>query len=281
MFKLDKDGFLINEKGEFVDIKGNKVEKGIKLSDIKIFTEEDLNKARTDEKGKLYSQIEKSQQTVENLTGKITETSKQLSDAITLINELKKKQEGNEEDDGKKDADVNAKFKRTEDALTKQINLLSDTLKSLETKLSAETQQREFFEKQLKLDRYKNQKIREVGEGNLILDLVSGNTEEEIDLSIENSKKKYLDIKNRLLKDKEDADKLALEEAERKKKEEEDKRRNTPVVSLKTGGQQDGQDTSVQNVELTAEKISSLSNEDFAKNRENLKAEFRKQYTKK
>jgi hypothetical protein len=161
-----------------------------------------IEKARSQEKAKLYSQIEdlkKTSKTAEELaTARDTEnkTLKQrLADAEAKLKELDGGGEGG--DDGKK------KGKKTidEETLNKTIEAtVNITAKKFQDALDAANKRVEELEKQnttREIDTYKNQLISE-NKDVIIPELVTGSTREELDLSLITAKQVFANVAKRL-----------------------------------------------------------------------------------
>lgn len=146
-------------------------------NDGKLFDHEDLAKARTDEKNKLYPQIEK-------LKAEVLKLSDKLSSNLLSISE---KDEAIKEKDAKI-AELEALIQKLEEKGAE--NKVSDKLvKELQAKLDEALQllgDKEAEVAQIKLSSYKAEKIKDLDES--VVDLVTGNTEADIDASVEKAK---------------------------------------------------------------------------------------------
>lgn len=133
-----------------------------------------IAKARQEEKEKLYPQIQKLKTELEEKTKKINELLLALGEKDEVIRQLKSQSNKSDSEQVKE--------------LKKKINELEKQLKEKETELN-----------NMKIEGYKQKKIAEAG-GELIPELVTGSTEEEIDASIELAKQKYKEIVERVIK---------------------------------------------------------------------------------
>jgi len=284
MITVNKDGFLVNEKAELVDNTGKVVEQGVLLKDVKefkFFTDEDLKKIRSDEKGKLYEEIEKSKEAVETLTTQFEDVSKQFKDTVTKLTQTTALL-----DDEKTQKEIlEEKGKTKDEIISDQVKDLRDEMDKTKDALKQEELKRQGLEKKLLLERYTVDAIRKAGgESELIVDLIGGNSEAEIDKSIENSKNKRIEIrdieKNKFLSE-EERKKKAEEvkvEAERVKKEADEKTaREIPSVSVIPGGTQEGGEA-IKPIAVTSDDIKTMSNEDFEKNRDKMEAQIKKNF---
>lgn len=148
--------------------------------DGKVFNLEDIQKARTDEKNKLYPQIEKLKAEVAKLNEKLS---------ARLLSDSEKDEEINSKSE--EIAVLTAKIEKLEakgekakvtDSLAKDLQVkLDEAIKALDAK-DAEIAQ-------IKLTSYKAEKIKGLDES--VVDIVSGNTEAEIDASVEKAKALY------------------------------------------------------------------------------------------
>ena len=159
------------------NLENNKTPETGNADDGKLFSYEDIAKARQDEKNKLYPQIEKLKAEIAKLNDKLStnllsgsEKDEAIKDKDTKIAELEAKVIKLEE----KGAEA-----KMSDKLVKELQLkLDEALKALETKDTELAQ--------VKLASYKADKIKDLDES--VVDLVSGNTEADIDASVEKAK---------------------------------------------------------------------------------------------
>jgi predicted RNase H-like nuclease (RuvC/YqgF family) len=143
--------------------------------------EELISKARKEEKDKLYPQIETYKKKNNDLLLVVGERDKEITDLKKEVETLKSTNKTLE--DGLKDG--KASNKELTDAkleIDRLKKALEDATVEHENKLSS-----------IKLENYKTQKIAEA-QGQLIPELVTGNTEEEINASLEASKQRYAQI---------------------------------------------------------------------------------------
>lgn len=149
-------------------------------TDTKFFTAEDITKARTEEKSKLYPQIEKLKSEVVRLTEKLNSALQSGSDKEDAVKEKDATIASLEEKLSKLEA--KGEENKVSEKLVKELQTkLDEALKALEEK-DAEVSQ-------IKISAYKAEKIKELDES--VVDLVTGNTEEEIDASIAKAKAIY------------------------------------------------------------------------------------------
>jgi hypothetical protein len=180
-----------------------------------------LENARTQEKDKLYKTVEGKENTI-----------KQLNDTISdLQNQLKSKEELSME--GEKE-------------LLEQLQ----QMKEAQDKLIEDMEKEKENTRLAKLEAFKTQAINEAN-GELIVDLVGGSTEEEITASIEKAKARYQEIVSPY---KTKAEELEVQASKPNKD-------NAPKPA---------NPTSSSNVEFTAEDIRGMSTAEYAKYREKL-----------
>lgn len=187
-----------------------------------------IEAARTQEKDKLYKTINAKEEQLKLYTARIEDLEKQLND----------KESVNMED-----------TKRFEDAISLLQQQQSDLLKAMQDqKELAEAEKAEALKSQkaAELKAYKEARLREEGD-ELIVDLVKGDTEEEIDNSIEFAKEKYSEI-------------IAKVAESHKGPTKPERVNNTPRVTNPGGG------GGAQPITLDA--IGKMSREDYLKNRE-------------
>lgn len=180
-----------------------------------------IEAVRAQEKAKLYKTIQ----------DKEAEIRKLKDEMVKLENTLKEIEEASLTE---------------EERLKKEVNQLSEELKRLSDSIEAEREAAAKEKREAQLQAYKERRIREIREegGNLIVKLVKGNSEEEIEGSIKEAQQEYL----RILEE----NKPAISETIY----------NTPRITnppLTPG------------VELTADMIRNMSAEEYAKNRDKIK----------
>jgi archaellum component FlaC len=148
--------------------------------------EELISKARKEERDKLYSDINKHREKANNLLLVVQERDNEIT---TLKAEVEK---------------LRGDYSKVSDELktgvktNKTVSELTATISGLERQLEDLQIQYETDVNSLKLDSFKREKVAEVG-GELIPELVTGNTEEEILASIETAKQRYAEITQRAL----------------------------------------------------------------------------------
>ena len=152
---------------------------------VKSFSEDDLAKARAQEKQKLYPQMEKMQE--------------ELAKAKALAEELAAKETQREAERNAKKAEREAKKKQEEEQELSFKELLSKKEQEFQSQLEAERLEREKAFALLERERqfqdlmnYRAQRIEDERDTIVpqLIDLVSGNTQEEIEQSIATLKDK-------------------------------------------------------------------------------------------
>lgn len=156
---------------------------------VKSFSEDDLAKARAQEKAKVYPQLEKLQQ--------------ELAEQKKLAAELAAKEEAREAERVAKAAERAAKKKQEEESELSFKELLSKKEQEFQAQLEAERLEREKAFALLDRERqfqelmsYRSQRIEEERDTIVpqLIDLVNGNTQEEIEQSIATLKDKSAGI---------------------------------------------------------------------------------------
>lgn len=138
-----------------------------------------IAKARKEEKEKLYPEI--------------TKLKEDLEKKVTRINELLLAI-------GEKDEIISQKDKEIKELKTNSKKTDSQEVKDLKIKITELENKLAEKDKEIstiKLASYRDKKIAEAG-GELIPELVTGNSEEEIDLSIEKAKERYKEIVSKI-----------------------------------------------------------------------------------
>ena len=134
-----------------------------------------INQVRNDEKTKLY--------------GKIDSLKKEREDSQAQIEKLKSALKNIEEASGKKE-----EMNKTEmEQLINQVGGLTKEIENLNSARIADKVEAEKITRQLQLSAYKKDIINSAG-GKIIPEMVSGNSEEELDISAIQAKKKYQEI---------------------------------------------------------------------------------------
>ena len=147
--------------------------------------EELIAKARQEEKDKLYPEIQSWKEKHNNLLLVIAERDAKIKELEGEITKFKKQIEEVKEKSSKTNDATVSELKATIDSLNNQI----EQLKSSHDKEIA----------RLNLEIFKREKLAEVGE-EIIPELVTGETEEEILASIEKAKEKYQQIVSKINK---------------------------------------------------------------------------------
>ena len=138
-----------------------------------------ISKARKEEKEKLYPEI--------------TKLKEELDKKVTRINELLLAIGEKDEIISQKDKELKeakADSKKSESQEVKELNL---KITGLENKLA----EKEGEISNIKLDSYKASKMAEA-KGEIIPELVTGSSEEEIDLAVERAKERYKEIVSKI-----------------------------------------------------------------------------------
>jgi len=256
-----------NDKGELVDAQGNVV---VLPKDYKpVINKEQIahefvketynlepdqlkhiddvaNQVRTQEKNKLYQEIEDHKNRAKTAQEQMTAIQQQLDTTQGKIKELEKKPPIDPKTQ-KPDEKTAEELKN----LRETINTLQDEKKNLNT--AFDNFKADFAEQLRKkdLEAYKQQRIAEAG-GLLIPELVNGNSIEEIDLSIEKAKQRYAEIRGKTQAE-------IQAEADKRKKKSTDLNSQTSITP-------DGSDQAI-----SLDQMKDMSLEDYAKVRNKLK----------
>lgn len=203
------------------------------------FTEEDLRKVREQEKSKLYSVIES-----------------QKDELATL----KKEREQREAEEAAKRAEFDAEAKKKAEADMDARALIDARTAELEAKIAEERAEREKASALLEREReyallndYRNRRLAEEQDNIMpeLLDLVSGNSADEIEQSIAGLK----DRSSRIL----DSAQAAMQNARKEMK-------GVSITTPPSGPME----TNSENQQFTAEQISAMSVTEYAKYRQKL-----------
>ena len=143
-------------------------------------------KARSEEKAKLYPQIEKLKKDKNDLLLVVAERDKKISD---LEKELKKAT--SETTKYKTELEDGTKTNKTVQELTLQYSQLEKEYEDLQSKYDIEIQN-------LKVNSFREKQIALAG-GEIIEELVTGSTEDEVLASVEVAKQRYADIQAKAL----------------------------------------------------------------------------------
>ena len=142
-----------------------------------------ISRARKEEKEKLYPEITRLKDELEKKVSRVNELLLTIGEKDEIISQKDKEMK-----------EVKTNSKKTDSQEVKELTLkvteLENNLSSKDSEIST-----------IKLDSYKQQKIAEAG-GELIPELVLGNSEEEIDLAVERAKERYADIVSKVAKPK-------------------------------------------------------------------------------
>ena len=134
-----------------------------------------IAKARKEEKEKLYPEITKLKEEVEKKVTRINELLLAIGEKDEIISQKDKEIK-----------ELKTNSKKSDSQEVKELNI---KITELENKLAEKDEEISA----IKLTSYKDKKIAEAG-GELIPELVTGNSEEEIDLAIEKAKERYKEI---------------------------------------------------------------------------------------
>ena len=148
--------------------------------------EELIAKARKEERDKLYPQIEKLKKDKNDLLLVVAERDKQIAEYEKAVNNLQK-----EHSKMSKDVEEGTKTNKIVQEQSLTISQLEQELEELQAKYEMDIQS-------LQVQSYRDKMIASAG-GELIPELVTGNTEEEINASIELAKQKYAEIQEKAL----------------------------------------------------------------------------------
>lgn len=138
-----------------------------------------IAKARKEEKEKLYPEITKLKEDVEKKVTRINELLLAIGEKDEVISqkdkEIKELKTNSKKTDSQEVKDLNIKITELENKLAEKDGEIST----------------------IKLTSYKDKKMAEAG-GELIPELVTGNSEEEIDLAVEKAKERYKEIVSKI-----------------------------------------------------------------------------------
>jgi len=149
-----------------------------------------ISKARKEEKDKLYPKIKSLETEVEKWTKTCNEHLIKIAEKEKEIETLNSKIKNS----GNLDSEAEKTYKKEIEDLKKQVKDLEENKVDAQ---AIEDRVREEYEIKL----YKEQKLREAGE-EIIPELILGESKEDIDNSIEISKKRYKEMEDRILKGK-------------------------------------------------------------------------------
>lgn len=134
-----------------------------------------IAKARKEEKEKLYPEITKLKEEVEKKVARINELLLAIGEKDEIISQ--------------KDKEIKELKNNSKKSDSQEVKDLKIKITELENKLAEKDREINT----IKLASYRDKKIAEAG-GEIIPELVTGNSEEEIDLSIEKAKERYKEI---------------------------------------------------------------------------------------
>lgn len=145
----------------------------------KIDFESLIAKARKEEKEKLYPEITRLKEELEKKVARINELLLAIGEKDEIISQ--------------KDKEIKELKNNSKKSESQEVKELNIKIAELENKLAEKD--REIST--LKLASYRDKKIAEAG-GELIPELVTGNSEEEIDLAVEKAKERYREIVSKI-----------------------------------------------------------------------------------
>lgn len=138
-----------------------------------------IAKARSDEKNKLYPEIEKLKKELEEKTEKVNAYLISVAEKDELIKDLQKQIETAKEEGAK---EMGANVEGTKKELETQIAELQKQLEAKDVEFTA-------YKTEQELATYKAEKLKDVDE--TVVEMVTGKTKEEIDASVEKAKAFY------------------------------------------------------------------------------------------
>lgn len=149
-----------------------------------------IQRARSEEKEKLYPKIEKLEGEKATLIEKNNNLMLQVGEKETVISSLKAELEKTKKEMNKSESEEVKQLKAHVESLTKQLEeATANTVDVEELRNSIRTE----IDSEYQVKLYKEQKLNEFG--NVIIpELVSGNTKEEIDASLEVAKTRFNEI---------------------------------------------------------------------------------------
>ena len=209
---------------------------------------EEKEKARKEEKDKLYSEIKTLKEKTSDLEAAKAKAEKEISEASA---ESIKVSANDENKDKEKDVQMKEELVVLTQGLEKKISNLENELKTE------------------RLARYKAEKIAQEGT-DLIIEMVQGNSEEEIDNSIKLAKEAFAKYAKPKEEKKEIQDKPPVDEEEVDDKEKEKK--SLPPKSKETP--EGGKDV------LSAEQINKMSIDEYRKYRDQIKKQVKYDFDK-
>ncbi len=209
---------------------------------------EEKEKARKEEKDKLYSEIKTLKEKTSDLEAAKAKAEKEISEASAEAIKVSA-------NDANKDKEKDVQMKEELVVLTQG---LEKKISNLENELKTE-----------RLARYKAEKIAQEGT-DLIIEMVQGNSEEEIDNSIKLAKEAFAKYAKPKEEKKEIQDKPPVDEEEVDDKEKEKK--SLPPKSKETP--EGGKDV------LSAEQINKMSIDEYRKYRDQIKKQVKYDFDK-
>jgi len=139
-----------------------------------------IAKARKEEKEKLYPEITKLKEDLEKKVARINELLLAIGEKDEII--------------AQKDKEIKELKNNSKKSESQEVKDLKIKITELENKLA----EKEKEINTIKLASYRDKKIAEAG-GEIIPELVTGNSEEEIDLAVEKAKERYREIVSKII----------------------------------------------------------------------------------
>lgn len=156
----------------------------------KYFTEEDINKARQQEKDKLYGRLEEAQNRMKSMEEQLSVLAKEREDAIKQAEEKARAEAELQKQRELEELSAKDLLTKKEDEFNQRINSVEQEWAEKFQQLEAERQaQAALLEKERALQAlevYRQRRVHEESENIIpeLIDLIQGNSEEEIENSI-------------------------------------------------------------------------------------------------
>jgi DNA repair exonuclease SbcCD ATPase subunit len=176
----------ISEQGEVVDAMRHQTNPDTG----KVFTAEEVEAIRKQEKDKLYKEIQKQDERVKTMQEQITIFNQEREEQARLAEELREREEAERKAREREELSAKELLMKTEDDFTQRLNTAQQEWESKFAQLEAEKeaqaalleQERRFQE----LESYKSRRIQEEQDNLMpeLLENISGSSEEEIESSI-------------------------------------------------------------------------------------------------
>lgn len=156
----------------------------------KVFTEEDINKARQQEKDKLYGRLEEAQNRMKSMEEQLSLLAREREDAIKQAEEKARNEAELQKQRELEELTAKELLTKKEDEFNQRINSVEQEWAEKFQQLEAERQaQAALLEKERALQAlevYRQRRVHEESENIIpeLIDLIQGNSEEEIENSI-------------------------------------------------------------------------------------------------